>query len=76
MSAAVEEGSFSWIPEYRLWALLTQQSLDITLAGLQVRRCHKCGSITAAIRLSCEELHTYRRAGLFLVFLLLSGALA
>ncbi|XP_026191216.1 uncharacterized protein LOC34621127 [Cyclospora cayetanensis] len=35
LSAAVEEGSFSWLPEFRLWGLITQHSLDGLLVTLQ-----------------------------------------
>lgn len=35
LSSAVEEGSFSWIPEYRLSALMIQHSLDMALVTLQ-----------------------------------------
>ncbi|CDJ62312.1 hypothetical protein, conserved [Eimeria necatrix] len=35
ISATIEEGSFSWIPEFRLWGLITEHSLEGTLSSLQ-----------------------------------------
>ncbi|KAL8272859.1 hypothetical protein Esti_003246 [Eimeria stiedai] len=42
LSSSVEEGGFSWIPEYRLWGLLTQHALDVELASLQGVLCQVC----------------------------------
>ncbi|KAL8433481.1 hypothetical protein Efla_001078 [Eimeria flavescens] len=42
LSAAVEEGSFSLIPQYRFWSLVAQQALDVDLAALQGVLCQVC----------------------------------